>query len=86
MKKEYHLVVSFDTTKENVQNMFLDIMKQHGREIVAAVNMAHNAIEPTAPKPHVRLWSDDFLAGEEDQDLKPAPEEATAGDSADGKS
>lgn len=66
MKKEYHLVVSYDTTNEELQKEILAVVRKKAQEVHGAVLMAHAAMDPHAPAPDLHLYSDDFLMGKDD--------------------
>jgi len=70
MKKEYHLVVGFDTSNEELQKTILEVVRNSARDVWGAAHLAHGAMDPGSPKPDLHLYSDDFVAGKEDLDLE----------------
>ncbi len=75
MKKEYHLVIGFDTANEGLQQQVLELVRQSARDVWGAVHLAHAAMDPTSPKPDLHLYSDDFVAGKEDLGLEDKTED-----------
>lgn len=66
MKKEFHLVLSFDTTNQDLMNTYQTIVIESARKVYASALLAHGAINEGATKPDIHLYSDDFLMGKED--------------------
>lgn len=75
MKKEFHLVVSFDTTSQSLMDTLQSIVVTHARQIFAAALIAHAAVNDGSTKPDIHLYSDDFLMGKEDIDTCSEPGE-----------
>jgi hypothetical protein len=73
MKKEFHLVVSFDATSQSLMDTLQSVIVMHARDIFAAGLIAHAAVNDGSTKPDIHLYSDDFLMGKEDIDTTNAP-------------
>jgi hypothetical protein len=69
MKKEFHLVLSFDTTDDDLMGAYQEIVVAKAREMFGAALLAHGALREGTPPPDIHLYSDDFLMGKEDIDL-----------------
>ncbi len=70
LRKDYHLVLSFDTPNEELQKTLLEVVKEAGRNIEGAAKLAHGAVADGGGKPTVTLYSDDFLMGKEEFELQ----------------
>jgi len=79
VKKEYHLVISYDTANEELQKVILETVRKKAQEVWGAVHLAHNAMDPQSPKPDMHLYSDDFIMGKDDIEVK-NPAQAVAAD------
>lgn len=86
MRKDFHLVLSFDSPNEKLVNELLELMKSHAREIDTTARFVHGSVNDGSPKPEVKLFSDDFLMGKDDLDIKDAAGAEAADKTVDPKS
>ncbi len=77
MKKEFHLVLGFDTLNDNLMKTYQEIVINQARLLYASALLAHGAQRDGSTAPDIHLYSDDFLAGKEDLDMPAvAPEQS----------
>ena len=72
MKKEFHLVLAFDSGNEALMKTYEEIVILKGREIFASAVLAHGAIRDASTKPEIHLYCDDFIMGREEVEVKAA--------------
>ena len=70
MKKEFHLVLAFDSGNEALMKTYEEIVILKGREIFASAVLAHGAIRDASTKPEIHLYCDDFIMGREEVEVK----------------
>ena len=79
MKKEFHLVLSYDSSNEAFRDIIQQVVVEKSREIFGATQLMQAAMDPSSPKPEIHIYSDDFIMGKEDIEVK-NEEQATAAD------
>lgn len=70
MKKEFHLIVRFDSASEEMQKSYHDVVVKYALDLHAAAIVAHAAVNDGSTAPEIYAYSDDFLAGKSDMPLK----------------
>jgi hypothetical protein len=66
LRKDFHIVLSFDTPNTELHETFKELAKSAGRDLHTAANLAYGSVNDGGGKPSLTLYSDDFLMGKEE--------------------